>query len=171
MSTGSTPHRPDADASSPGAPTHSAPPTAGSHAVGAGDARTTAPGYADDVSIGDRLGIITEDLSTLMRQEIALAKAEAAVAGKKAGTGAGMLGGAGVAAHLMLIFLSLAAAWGLGALGMGLGWGALIVGIVWGVVAAVLALVGKKKFENLGMPQTVDTAQRIPDAMKGNETA
>ena len=125
----------------------------------------------EDVSIGERLSSITEDMSLLVRQEIALAKAEATQSGKRAAKGAGMFGGAGVAGHLALVFVSLAAAWGLGALGMGLGWGALIVGIVWAVVAAVLAQMGKKNVENLGMPQTVDTTKRIPDAMKGNETA
>lgn len=144
--------------------------TEGSHVAGS----HVAGGYAtpaEDVSLGDRLSIITEDISTLMRQEIALAKAEAVQSGKQAGKGAGMFAGAGVAGHLALVFISLAIAWGLGhLLGIGLGWGALIVGIVWAVVAAVLAQMGKKNVQNLGMPQTVDTAKRIPDAMKGNET-
>ncbi|GAB49692.1 phage holin family protein [Mobilicoccus pelagius] len=135
--------------------------------VSSGGAHTP---MTEDVSLGDRLSSITEDMSTLVRQEIALAKAEATRSGKRAAKGAGMFGGAGVAGHLALVFISLAAAWGLGTLGMGLGWGALIVGIVWAVVAAVLAQMGKKNVENLGMPQTVDTTKRIPDAMKGNET-
>ncbi|WP_313565272.1 phage holin family protein [Mobilicoccus sp.] len=132
---------------------------------------TSATTPVDDLSLGDRLSAITEDISTLMRQEIALAKAEAMQSGKQAGKGVGMFGGAGVAGHLALIFVSLALAWGLGELfDIGLGWGALIVGLVWAVVAAVLAQMGKKNVQNLGMPQTVDTAKRIPDAMKGNET-
>lgn len=137
-----------------------------------GSYRDPTPGYEDGASIGDRLGAITQDISTLMRQEIALAKAEAMQSGKRAGKGAGMLGGAGLAANLMLVFLSLALAWWIGTIGepdIGLGWGALAVGVLWGIVAAVLAAVGKKQFQDVGMPQTVDTAQRIPDAMKGNE--
>ena len=137
----------------------------GSHVAGG----HTAP--AEEMSLGDRLSVITEDISTLLRQEIALAKAEAMQSGKQAGKGAGMFAGAGVAGHLALVFLSLALAWGIGALfDIGFGWGAFIVGVLWAVVAAVLALMGKKNVQNLGMPQTVDSAKRIPDAMKGNET-
>ncbi len=46
-------------------------------------------------SIGDLLGDITRDLSTLMRQEVELAKAELRQSAKESGKGAGMLGAAG----------------------------------------------------------------------------
>lgn len=129
--------------------------------------------YDGDASLGERLGKITADMSTLVRQEIALAKAEAVESGKQAGKGVGMFGGAGVSAHLMLIFLSLALAWWIGSAfePFNLGWGALAVGVIWAIVAAILAVVGKKQFKNIGMEQTVDSASRIPNAMKGNETA
>lgn len=129
--------------------------------------------YDGDTSLGERLGKITADMSTLVRQEIALAKAEAVESGKQAGKGVGMFGGAGVSAHLMLIFLSLALAWWIGSAfePFNLGWGALAVGVIWAIVAAILAVVGKKQFKNIGMEQTVDSASRIPNAMKGNETA
>lgn len=124
----------------------------------------------EDESIGQLLSDVSRDLSTLMRQEIDLAKAEAKQSATNAGKGAGMFGGAGVAALLMLVFLSLALMWLLGeGLGLGLGWGALIVGVIWAIVAAILALVGKKSFQDVGMQQTTDSAKRIPDALKGNE--
>src|SRR5690348_14750681 len=91
-----------------------------------------------DVSLGDLVGQVTGDLSRLMRAELALAKAEAKEEAAHAGRGAGMLAGAGVGAHLLLIFLSLAVMFGLGAW-MPLGWAALIVAVIWGIVAAVLA--------------------------------
>lgn len=121
-----------------------------------------------DASIGEMLAAVTSDLSTLMRQEVALAKAEAQQSAAKAGKGAGMLGGAGVAGLLALIFVSLAAAWALGHV-IGFGWSSLLVGLLWAIVAAVLAASGKKKFKDVGMPQTAETAARIPDALKGNE--
>lgn len=121
-------------------------------------------------SIGELLGQVTSDLSTLMHQELELAKVEAKQSATKAGKGAGMLGGAGLAANLMLIFLSLALAWLIGGwLGDSLGWGALVVGLIWGIVAAVLALQGKKEFKDLGLQQTAETASKIPNALKGNE--
>jgi hypothetical protein len=107
-----------------------------------------------------------------MRQEVALAKAEATQSAKKAGKGAGMFAGAGYAGHLTVLFLSLALAWALGSLLDSFGWGALIVGLIWGIVAAVLALRGKKEIKQVqGVPQTADTVKKIPDALRGNEEA
>ncbi|HEU0131088.1 MAG TPA: phage holin family protein [Mycobacteriales bacterium] len=102
-------------------------------------ARTTDP------SLGELVGQATKELSTLVRKEIELAKAELSTEIGKAGKGAGMFGGAGVMAMYALTFLSLAAMFGLGAV-MPLGWAALIVGAVYVVAAAMLALTGKKAF-------------------------
>jgi len=111
-----------------------------------------------DVSLGDLVGQVTGDLSRLMRAELALAKAEAKEEAAQAGRGAGMLAGAGVGAHLLLIFLSLAVMFGLGAW-MPLGWAALIVAVIWAIVAAVLASSGRKalKQANPTLPQTTET--------------
>lgn len=129
-----------------------------------------APEPGADASIGEMLAAVANDLSTLMRQEVALAKAEAQQSAAKAGKGAGMFGGAGAAGLLALIFVSLAAAWALGHV-IGFGWASLVVGLVWAIVAAVLAASGKKQFKDVGMPQTAETTARIPDALKGNEEA
>jgi len=124
------------------------------------------PGLGD---IGDLLGDITRDLSTLMRQEVELAKAELKQSATRAGKGSGMLAGAGVAALLALIFLSVSAWWALGN-GIGRGWSALVVTLVWVIIAAVLASAGRTALNSVkGMPQTAATAKQIPDAVKGNE--
>jgi hypothetical protein len=121
-------------------------------------------------SIGALISDISADLSTLMRQEVALAKAEAKQEATKAGKGAGMLAGAGVAGHFLLLFLSLALWSLLWHLLDSRGWSALIVAVVWGIIAAVLASVGRKQLKTMqGMPRTTETAKRVPDAMKGNE--
>ena len=121
-------------------------------------------------SIGGLIGDISADLSTLMRQEVALAKAEVRESATKAGKGAGMLGGAGYAAHLMLLFLSITLWMALSYLLDGLVWSALIVAVLWGIVAAVLAMLGRKQLKTVqGIPQTTETAKRVPDALKGNE--
>ncbi|GAA1131509.1 phage holin family protein [Citricoccus alkalitolerans] len=113
-------------------------------------------------SLGEMFGSFSENLSTLVRQEIQLAKAEATVEAKKAGTGAAMFAGAAWAAFFLLMFLSTALMWALGSL-MHLGWAALIVAVLWGVVATVLALMGKKHFERIkGLTQTQQTVQEIP---------
>ena len=121
-------------------------------------------------SIGALISDISADLSTLMRQEVALAKAEVKDSATKAGKGAGMLGGAGYAGHFVVLFLSLALWMGLANLLDSLGWSALIVAVLWGVVAAVLALLGRKELKKVeGVPRTQETAKRVPDALKGNE--
>ena len=121
-------------------------------------------------SIGGLISDISSDLSTLMQQEVALAKAEVRDSATKAGKGAGMLGAAGYAAHLMVLFLSAALWMALSYLLDDLAWSALIVAALWGIVAAVLALMGRKELKKVqGIPQTTETAKRVPDALKGNE--
>jgi hypothetical protein len=120
-------------------------------------------------SVGALVADIGEDLSTLMQQEVALAKAELKASATKAGAGAGMLGGAGVAGHFTLLFLSIALWWALGDL-MGLGWSAVVVALLWAVIAAVLAVIGRNRLKDVdGMPRTVETAKKVPNALKGNE--
>jgi hypothetical protein len=121
-------------------------------------------------SLGDLIGEVTRDFSTLMRQELELAKAELRESAKRGGKGAGMLGGAGLAGHFTLLFLSIAIWWGLGEL-IGNGWSALIVAVLWGIVAAVLAARGRKELKAMrGMPQTAQTVKKIPETLKPNGT-
>ncbi|NJC23817.1 putative membrane protein YqjE [Arthrobacter pigmenti] len=122
-----------------------------------------------DNSLGNLLSEVTRDLSTLMRQELELAKAELRESGTRAGKGAGMFGGAAVAGHFVLLFLSLALMWGLAEL-MGLGWASVVVAVLWGIIAAVLALTGKKEMKSIkGLPQTAETAKEIPPTLKPGE--
>ena len=125
--------------------------------------------HDDQQSLGDLVGNVSRDISTLMRQEVELAKAEVKQSAQRAGKGAGMFGGAGVAGHMVLVFLSLALWWALGTL-MGLGWSGLVVAGVWAVIAAVLALMGRSQLQSIeGIPQTADTVKKIPDALRGHE--
>jgi hypothetical protein len=118
--------------------------------------------------LGDLLSEVSRDISTLMRQEVELAKAEAKESATKAGKGGGMLAGAGVAGHFVLLFLSVALWYALGEL-MGLGWSAVVVAVLWGIIAAVLASMGRKELKAIkGMPQTVETVQEIPPTLKPN---
>lgn len=122
-------------------------------------------------SVGELLGDITTDLSALVRQEVQLAKAEVRESADHAKAGGAMLGTAAVAGHLVLVFLSVAAWWGLGDL-IGRGWSALVVALVWGVVAAVTASVGRTRLKRVApvAPRTIDTTSEIPDALKGRQS-
>jgi hypothetical protein len=129
---------------------------------------TAAHAKAESSSLGDLLGEVTRDMSILMRQEVELAKVELRQSAARAGKGAGMLAGAGVAGHFVLLFLSLALWWALGTL-MGLGWSAAVVALIWGIVAAVLATTGRKELKAIkGLPQTSETLQEIPPTLKPN---
>jgi hypothetical protein len=123
----------------------------------------------DGRTIGQILGDVSKDVSTLMRQEVALAKAEVRQSGMQAGKGIGMYAGAAVAGMLFLVFLSVCVWWALGGL-IGRGWSALIVAVIWAIVAAILAVVGKKEFDRIrGLPQTAETMSKVPNALKGQE--
>ena len=109
----------------------------------------------DSRSLGEIVHDIAGDLSTLVHQELDLAKTEIKQEASQAGRGVGMLGGAGVAALLVAIFASLALTYLLD------NWlpaeaAALIVAGIWLVVAAVLAASGRKalKETNPALPET-----------------
>jgi hypothetical protein len=122
-----------------------------------------------EVSVGELLSAVTRDLSTLMRQEVELAKAEIKTEASKAGKGVGMLGGAGFAGYMVLLFLSLGLWWGLASV-MPAGWAAVIVAIVWVVIGALLFVAGRGTLRKVNPKpeRTIDTVQQVPDALKGN---
>jgi uncharacterized membrane protein len=119
--------------------------------------------------LGEIVSGLTEDLSKLMRQEVALAKAETKQEVSTAMRGIAMIAGAGVFALIALTLLSLAIAQWLSEY-MDLGWAYLIVGVVWVVVAAVLVASGRRILQEVSpMPErTAETVREIPQAMKGN---
>jgi uncharacterized membrane protein YqjE len=115
-----------------------------------------------ELGLGQLLKELSSQVSTLVRQEVDLAKAEMAEKGKKAGLGAGMFGSAGVAAVLMLgaltAFLILALALVLP------GWAsALIVTALWGAIAGVLALQGRNKMRGLGKAVPEKTIETVKE--------
>jgi hypothetical protein len=120
----------------------------------------TAPrtGTRDDESSGHLIGEVAGDVSTLFRQEVALAKAELKEEASKAVKAGGLLAGAGFAGYMVAVLLSLALVFALGAL-MPLGWAALIVAVVWAVAGGVLYAVGRKRMKDVDpVPrQTVET--------------
>jgi uncharacterized membrane protein YqjE len=109
-------------------------------------------------SVGELLGRVTSDLSTLMRQEVELAKVEIKEEATKAGKASGMLAGAGAVGYLMLVFLALAVMFALDQV-MPIGWAALITAVLLGIVAAVLFVAGRRRFQQVNPKpeQTVET--------------
>jgi uncharacterized membrane protein YqjE len=104
--------------------------------------QTPRPAGQDQESLGTLVHDLTQQISTLVRDEMRLAQAEMAEKGKKAGIGIGMFGGAGLVA---LYGLGALVATAILALALALpGWlAALIVAVVLFAIAGVLALMGK----------------------------
>jgi hypothetical protein len=138
-------------------------------------APTGSPGNAgrgadvEDISLGELLGNVSRDLSTLMRQEVSLAKAEVRAEAVKAGKGAGMLAGASLAGWLTVLFASIALWWALANV-MDEGLAALIVAVLWAVIGGVLYATGRRALRSMNPTpeRTVDTVKQVPDALKGN---
>jgi MFS family permease len=108
---------------------------------------------------------LSRQVVTLARQEVELAKAEMTEKGKNAGVGIGILAAAGIAALLaagaLTAFLILALDEAMPA------WlAAVIVTALWAVVAGVLALLGKKRLEEVGKPVPEKTLESVKEDME-----
>lgn len=121
-----------------------------------------------DESVGELVSQLTTDLGELTRQELALAKAELQTEAKKAGKGAGMLGGAAFASWMVALFVSLTVMWALDE-AMDLIWAALIVAVVWAVVAVVLAMTGRKELREVN-PKPDQTVESLKEDAKWLKT-
>jgi hypothetical protein len=106
----------------------------------------------DDQPLGAIAKEVSGDFSRLVQEQLALAKLELSREAAKAGAGAGLLGAAGFAGYMVLMFGSLAAVYGLGHL-VGNGWAALIVTGAWALFALVAALTGRAFLTRLTGPQ------------------
>jgi hypothetical protein len=115
---------------------------------------------AGQVPIGQLMSDIADDLSRLVRSELALAKVETKQEIAKAGKAGAALGGAAMAGWMTVLFASLALTYALGAV-MPLGWAALIVAVLWGGAAAALFAMGRQRIRQINFvpDQTVETVK------------
>jgi len=104
-----------------------------------------------DESMGQLVKDLSQDISTLVRQELQLAKVEMTQKGKQAGVGAGLLGGAGAfglavvggsMATIILILDTFMPNW----------LAALITTLAYAAVGAILALRGRDRLKEAGTP-------------------
>jgi len=116
---------------------------------------------AEQPSLADLLGELSDDVTRLFRQEVELAKVEVKQEAVEAGKAAGMLVAGAIAAFVTLLLLAWAASWAL-ALAMPVWAGFLIVGVLFGAGAAGLIVTGRKKIQELDPTprQTVETLQQ-----------
>jgi len=118
--------------------------------------------------ISDLVKQLTEQTSTLIRQEMRLAQVELQQKGKKAGIGAGMFGAAGFAAFFGAAVLIAAAVLALDTT-LRTWFSALVVGVVLMAIAGVVALMGKKKIEQAIPPapeKAIESVKRDVETVK-----
>ena len=107
-----------------------------------------------DASLGELFSEMTTELSTLLRQEVELAKTEAREEAGKAGKAAALFAVGAVAALLALTFLSAGLAWLLDNV-MGSSLAFALVGVLWLIVGVIVISIGRRRFAAVGaLPET-----------------
>lgn len=128
-----------------------------------------APNDLREQPMGELFKQLSDDLSTLVRQELKLAQVEMTEKGKKAGIGIGVFAGAGIVALLALGTLT-ACLVGALATGMDVWLAALIVTVVYGAVAGALALVGKNRVTEATPPVPEQTVESVKEDVQWAKT-
>ena len=115
-------------------------------------------------SVGELVRRASENVSTLIRAEIELAKAELSTTVKRAGVGGGLIAAAAAILAFSIPFLFVVIAEGLVALGLPRWLSYLIVWLLFLLVAAVLALIGRSQLRKVQAPErTIKTAKDTAD--------
>ncbi len=118
---------------------------------------------------GELLKQLSDHTTTLVRQEIELAKAELAEKGKKAGLGAGLFGGAGLFAVFALAALTTCIIVALDS-AMPLWLAALIPAVIYAAVAGALALQGRNKVQEAGPPVPEQATESVKEDVQWAKT-
>jgi uncharacterized membrane protein YqjE len=131
---------------------------------------TTQPdGDLRERPIGELLKQLSEETTTLVRQELDLAKAEVAQKGQQAGKGAGMFGGAGITGFLALAALTAALIMAIDKATPN--WvAALIVAVVYAAIAGILALQGRNKVREAVPPVPEQTVESVKEDVQWAKT-
>src|SRR5919107_3848032 len=119
--------------------------------------------------IGELLKQLSNETTTLVKQELDLAKAEVAQKGQQAGKGAGMFGGAGILGFLALASLTAALIMAIDKATPN--WvAALIVGAVYAAIAGILALQGRNKIQEAVPPVPEQAAESVKEDVQWAKT-
>jgi hypothetical protein len=121
----------------------------------------------DDPTIGRLVADASRDISALVREEIALVKAELKVSIKAGGIGIGLFAGAAFIGLLSIIMLSVAIAYFIAFTGLDLAWCFLLVFVLYVAIAGLLALIGIRKVKQVGPPErAIHQAQETKNILK-----
>jgi membrane protein implicated in regulation of membrane protease activity len=124
------------------------------------------PAGTDEPSVGTLVQSAMADVSTLIRGEMELAKAEIGKSAKKAGIGVGAFGAAGVVLAFSAFFFFIALAEFITWLGLIRWISYLIVWFLLVLLAGIAALVGRRIIKKIEKPErTIETLQDLPDVL------
>jgi hypothetical protein len=124
------------------------------------------PAGAEEPSVGALVQSAMADVSTLIRSEIELAKAEVGRSAKKAGIGVGAFGAAGVLLGVSMVFLFITIAEFLTWLGLQRWISYLIVWAFFVLLAVIAALVGRGQIKKIEKPErTLETLRELPEVV------
>ena len=128
---------------------------------------TVAPVTPDEPTIGRLVADASRDISSLLQNEIALAKSELKVSVKNGGTGAGLFAAAAFLGLLAIIMLSVAIAYFINMTGLDLAWCFLIVFGAYLLIAGLLAFIGVRKVKKVRAPErAIHQAQETKQLLK-----
>ena len=126
----------------------------------------TSTARASTAKAGELAGKATPDLPALIRAELAAAMADFAKEFFKTGRAYKLLGAAGFAGYMTLLFISIAV-WAALALVLPSGTAAIIVAFIWAVAATVLYVLGRRMREAPPNPRrATKTARKRPGSLK-----
>lgn len=114
---------------------------------------TSLVGESTERTLGQLVAQATEDMSAILRAEVALAKAEITEDVRNGAMAGGLFGAAGYLGLLASILLTISAGYGLVAAGLAAWLAFLVVALVLVLLAGLLALVGKSRISRVGPPE------------------
>lgn len=122
----------------------------------------------DEPTIGRLVGDAIHDITLLVQTVIKLAKSELRVSVKAGGIGAGMIAVSAFFGLLIIVLLSISAAYFIVMAGLDPAWAFLIVAGFYALLVALLILLGIKLLKKVRAPEkTIAAAKEIPAALKG----
>ncbi len=128
--------------------------------------RAMTPAKVEEPTIGRLVADASRDISSLIQNEIALAKSELKVSFKNGGTGAGLFGAAAFIGMLAVVMLSVALAYFISMTGLHLAWCFLIVFLLYLLLAGLVAFIGYRSVKKVRPPQrAIHQAQETKETL------
>ncbi|HPU13384.1 MAG TPA: phage holin family protein [Aeromicrobium sp.] len=126
----------------------------------------------DQPTIGSLLADATRDISSIIHDEIALAKSELRVSVRAGGMGSALLAAAAFIVLLAVVLVPFTVAFFLTMTGLHIAWAFLIVTVSMLIIAGLIGWYGTTRFKKVTVPErTLDSARRLPETFRAGSTS